>query len=79
LANIYNLYVKNKKIKNNLKDRIYPGNSEWYEWVIEIMENGGTLWVAEANIKLNISNGQISGVCKGKNNTAGGFIWKYKK
>lgn len=33
--------------------------------------------ITEANNELNISNGKITEVCKGRRKTAGGYIWRY--
>ena len=33
--------------------------------------------ITEANNELNISNGKITDVCKGRRKTAGGYIWRY--
>ena len=51
-----------------------PINEEEF---IEICKNSQT--AAEAARKLNIKHQSIIACLKGKNRTAGGFKWKYKK
>ena len=69
---------KNPKLSEALKGR---RNESCMKKVLQFSKDGSFIreWssISEANKELNISNGSISAVCKGKLKTTGGYKWKY--
>lgn len=69
---------KNPKLSEALKGR---RNESCMKKVLQFSKDGLFIreWksISDANKELNIKNGSISAVCKGKLKTTGGYIWKY--
>ena len=62
--------------------RCYESNKKSFKPVYQIDRESGMIirwWesIASASKQLNIYDCQISRVCKGTNNYAGGFVWRY--
>ena len=64
------------KMKRKLKRIKYYKPVEQYDLLGNFIKKWES--ISDANRELNINNGHISAVCKGKRNITGGFIWKYK-